>query len=219
MTPSEFTNELIEAYQRARKPTYPHEKLKRGISRSIPSEIEDLVAFYLVQNIPSIDQIFINQNIPISSGNKRKKTQPDLMIVSNDQVCALVDLKMDLGYQREGITNTFLIAEEDMEAIRGKKIAFRNGKQAANREECELSVSKDANYFFLVVSDQNIAKGRYVTVESEARKLSYVSLHTLIRGVHPNSYKHTEDDLKKLCLPLIEQSLANFQKAMLKLIS
>jgi hypothetical protein len=61
MTPEEFVEHIVKAHCEARVPLYPHSKLTRGESRSVASQTEDVLAYYLVLRIPSIERVYINQ--------------------------------------------------------------------------------------------------------------------------------------------------------------
>lgn len=211
MLPSEFTDALVKAYQEARKPLRQHKKIQRGESRSVASEIEDLLAFYLADNLPNIQSIRINQPLLIMVKGERKTIKPDLVIIHDNEICALVDLKMDLGYKRNGIASTFTKANDHIKAIRGKQTTYWDGGSAVG-SQLTVVVSNKAAYFFVVVSDQNISKKGYLEVEKKAR-LYKVSLHTLIRGIHPNGYSLSAGDIFKGCTKQMEEALPQFQLA------
>jgi len=73
MTPEEFVGEVVNRYVQSRQPIRPHPKLFRGESRSVASETEDLLAYYLVSRIPTIKRIFINQ--PLTANSKKNSSR------------------------------------------------------------------------------------------------------------------------------------------------
>ena len=91
MEPQEFIRKIIELYREARKPRFYHPSVKRGVSRSIPSLTEDY-------------DFFIDQYITFREGIKT--IRPDTVIAQNGEVKHIIDIKTDLGWKREEITET-----------------------------------------------------------------------------------------------------------------
>jgi hypothetical protein len=208
MTPSEFTIALVDAYQRARLPLYPSNKLQRGESRSVASEVEDLLARYLVDEVSQIDRIRINQPMSISVHDRRTAIKPDLVVIRNDAVRALVDVKMDLGYKREEILNTFSKASARTLAMRGQWTTFWDGRSSSGGVQRRLRCATAAVYVFVVVSDQNIKRDAYSKIEAAAQRDDALRLHTLLRGIHPNDHRFPAADITSRCQPQFERSLA-----------
>lgn len=182
MTPDAFVHEVIEAYSRAHFPVRRHPKLLRGESRSVASETEDLLAFYLASSILSIDPIFINQPVTIQA---QPRFKPDLAICRGSQICALLDVKMDLGYKRDSFDSTLRQADDRIVQLRGQVCGFW-ARIAGRRERIEYRVSQHAKYLYVVVSDLNVSPGRFDEFVSCASSLCNTSLHVLTRDFHPN---------------------------------
>jgi len=216
MTPDEFSEKLVSAYQRARQPLYPNGKLHRGESRSVSSEIEDLLACYLAENLPLIDGIRINQPMSIVIDGKRKTIKPDLAVIKNDSIRALVDLKMDLGYKRrpDEIKTMFNKASCLIEAMRDQQASYWNRELAANYRQT-VHVSHDVAYIFLVVSDQNISAEAYLNVIAAANAINPhgASLHTLVSRVHPNDPHRNVGDILRNCQQQMRTTLPAFMNA------
>ena len=211
MTPQAFTEQLVRAYQLAREPSHRHDKLRRGESRSVASEVEDLLAFYLVENLPSIDRVRINQPMSAFINKRRKTLKPDLLIIRDGEVRAFVDLKMDLGYKRDAIAATFLTASKHLKAMRGGSVTFWETKRAAGGVQESVAVATNAAYIFVVVTEKNATGSAYAKVEAAAKRLPLLALHTLVREVHPNDYGLSETELIALCSPQIARSLPALQ--------
>jgi hypothetical protein len=183
MTPQEFITRVIDLYYNARHPLLRHEKLARGESRSVASETEDLLAYYLAMRVPSIDRIFINQPL-MRPGHPRLK--PDLVICARSQIRALIDVKMDLGYKRDKFASTLATTDAQMEQIRGQAFSLlRKGQDT--RERVSLPLAASAKYLFAIVSDQNINAQLMNTFEVIASCLTRIRLHILTRKCHPNA--------------------------------
>ena len=213
MTPTAFTTTLVDAYQLARRPLHQNDKLHRGESRSVASEIEDLLAFYLVDNLPLIDDIRINQPMSIIVKKRRKTIKPDLVVIRDGAIRVLVDVKMDLGYKRDGIASTFSKASGHIKAMRGQTAKYWDSKRSAGGVQRPVMVCPDAAYIFVVVSYQNISKIAYSKVEAAAHRVHNISLHTLVRGVHPNDYALSAADILSKCLPQVATTLPAFEAA------
>ncbi|ODV03554.1 MAG: hypothetical protein ABT20_14520 [Rubrivivax sp. SCN 70-15] len=209
MTPQAFTTKLVDAYQRARLPLYVNDKLYRGESRSVASEIEDLLALYLVDNVPRIGSIRINQPMCITVHGRRRTIKPDLVLFRDGEVRALVDLKMDLGYKREEILKTFSQASDRMLAMRGQSATFWDGRSSSGGVRRTAACAAAAVYIFVVVSDQNITQSAYSRAEAAARCDDALRLHTLLRGVHPNSHSLPAAEIKSRSQPQLERTLAD----------
>jgi hypothetical protein len=118
------------AYGKAHDPLSPHPTWARGESRSVASEAEDLLAYYLVSRLPSIGRVFINQPL-IRRGHPRLK--PDLVICRRSESCALVDVKMDRGDKRDGFASTLCETDARMAQLRGAVLELWTGGRTARR--------------------------------------------------------------------------------------
>ncbi len=103
MTQIEFLEGVITIYERARQVTLPAgysipDKMRRGRNHSVAGMMEDLVAYFLVTNYPGIDKITIDQPLSISQpGKKTKVIYPDLLLIQNNVIKAVLDIKTDMG--------------------------------------------------------------------------------------------------------------------------
>jgi len=185
MTPRQFIESLAEAYQKARVPLKEHKKLSRGESRSIASEAEDRFAYYLIGRLRSADHIFINQTLTSVSWGREERLKPDLVICRGDEIRMLIDLKMDLGYKRFEFSDSMREVDKRVGKLRGQKFSLWE-KIGDGRDRHEKTLSKNAKYLFVVISDQNINANQFKDVETSASKLGNTGLFTLLRGIHLN---------------------------------
>jgi hypothetical protein len=218
MTPSAFAKQLVAAYRAARVPLFPSEKLFRGESRGVASAVEDLLAFYLIANLPRIDTIRINQPMAIAKSGTIKTIKPDLVIVRNRAIRALVDLKMDLGYKRSSIVDSFRKAMRSLDEMRNNKATYWESKRAAGGVQRTLRTSARAVYMFVVVTDRNISQSDYAAAEAGARRHGVI-LHTLIRGIHPNDHGVTESDARSRCQVQLAISLPNLERDIMRALT
>jgi hypothetical protein len=181
MTPEDFVVALVKAYRKSREPIRPHEKLRRGESRSIASETEDLLAFYLVSQVPSIERIFINQPLTTKTGQRIK---PDLVICRRSQISAFLDVKMDLGYKRDNFDTTLLQIDARMAGLRGQVFSIR--ADGRDPEPIALSLGQNAKYSLVIISDRNVSPAVFKRFEECALPFSNIGFYVLTRRCHPN---------------------------------
>lgn len=65
MKPAEFAAELVDAYEMAQEPAKPHRRLSRGDGRLVASEMEDRLAYFLIEALPNCSKILIAQRFPL----------------------------------------------------------------------------------------------------------------------------------------------------------
>ncbi len=193
MMPDQFIESLVDAYRAARVPVQRHSKLSRGESRSIASETEDRFAYYLIDRLKNADHIFINQTITSVSNGAKERIKPDLVICHGEEIRVLIDLKMDLGYKRTEFSDSMKKVHKLISKIRGRKFSLWK-KIGEGRERLERTLSKNAKYVFVVISDQNINKKQFTEIEKAGSKLHNTALFVLLRGIHPNVYGQSRDD-------------------------
>lgn len=181
MTPKEFVNQVVDAYRKSRVSLHEHSKVRRGESRSIASETEDLLAYYLVTRMPEIDEILINQ--PLRTLGQSIK--PDLVICRHSQIYAFVDVKMDLGYKRDSFDDTLRQKDVGMAQMRNAVFTYKP-KSEGKRAQITLPLAQNAKYLFVIVSSQNVSPSRFSVFEKSAPSLSNIEFYVLTRGYHPN---------------------------------
>lgn len=193
MKPDEFIESVVDAYRAARVPIQPHPKLSRGESRAIASETEDRFAYFLIDRLKNVDHILINQTITSVLNGAKERIKPDLVICRGEEIRLLIDLKMDLGYNRTGLSDSMKKMDERMLKIRGQKFSLWE-KVGEGRRRLERTLSKNAKYVFVVISDQNIKKNQFAEIEAAGAKLANTALFVLLRGIHPNAYGQSRSD-------------------------
>lgn len=184
MKPEEFIRQVINSYHAARQSKYPNKKVHRGRSHTISSEAEDLLAIYLVKNDKTIDAVYIDQTIHIK--DVVKAFIPDIVIVRGNTITTFLDLKMDLGYKRDGLIDLCSKDQALLKRVRGKTCSLIDG---STKQKHELTISKKAIYDIVVISGKNISKDNLESQLTESKHFTKnVAVHVLSENIHPNTY-------------------------------
>ena len=180
MTLSEFIRQVATLYENASKTTNNNVKIRRGRSRSISAEAEDLFAELLVMNDQSIEMIRVDQPITIPTDllpNKKSfQVYPDIVIIKNEHIKALIDLKMDLGWNRDGLIDTCKKHEQTVRLAQGGFGKLKDGQTKAKQE---IRFSEDLTYSVVIVSATNINSDKLAHQVSNSNLISE-RIHTYI---------------------------------------
>lgn len=191
MSPDEFIQRIIRLYQDARISKYADSKISRGRSHSISSVVEDLFANYLILSDTKIDKILVDQ--PVFVEGVKSTFYPDITVIRNGKISAFFDLKMDLGWNRNGLSRLCEKDKKLIEDIRSKSCTFKDG---STKEPGTYEISDSAVYDIVIISDQNIAKPKLDAQLKEAELLTdYVKVHILSKNEHPNTYGLAPNEL------------------------
>lgn len=187
MTKEQLIESIVGLYQDARVPKYQNQKISRGRSHTISSLVEDLFAIFLIENDSTIDKILIDQPIRLMGG-VRKTIYPDITIIRGDQIVAFLDLKMDLGWMRDGVSKLCQKDQDIMNDNAGELCEYRYGE--SKEFSTRIKISNSAVYDIVVISDQNISKQ---TLENQREMINKnlhdkVMLHILTKKEHLNTY-------------------------------
>jgi len=115
---------------------------------------------------------------------------PDNAIVKNNKIVALVDLKMDMGYNRNGLVNLCVEKNARLQHLRGKLGKINKGK---SKDESEVVFSENLISFIAIITNKNSGKKLDEYLNSVSIYEPDVCTYVLTRGLHPNSYKMTEE--------------------------
>jgi hypothetical protein len=184
-TPEKIIENVIYSYKEARKSIISHSKVKRGRSHSISSRVEDILSIYLANKLIDTN-FYIDQ--PTTVSGRKNPIYPDIMIVNNQkEVLNLIDLKMDLGWNRKGFVDFCKKKEELINEIKGGKCSIKDGN---TKVEENLSISINAKYHIVIVSDKNISEKQMQSNFNELSTLTLgnVCVYILTSAVHPNTY-------------------------------
>lgn len=188
----QFLKDVIDRYYAARKTFIPHEKISRGESRSVASETEDLLAYYLAITYPQIDHIYINQNLTPTDLDLKKQigktlVKPDLVICNQGTIKLLIDVKMDLGYIRNEINDLMYKSNYAIQTLKQRSFKAKVKKEL-HSDEVGLIFDKNAKYIYFVISDKNNKPANLKSTKDLAKRLDSVEIYTALSEMHPNDY-------------------------------
>lgn len=184
MKPEEFILNIVKAYKAARVPAARSAKIHRGRSRSISGIAEDLLAEYLVASDPSIDAVLVDQ--PMYSEKLQKQLCPDIVVVRDGRIDTLIDLKLDIGWHRDGLTELCEQHATTAKALQQSTCRLRDG---VTKEVQHLSFTKDLSYDVVLISRTNINPDILQQHEEEIAALAPLTeLFILCDTGHPNTY-------------------------------
>lgn len=195
MTPENYFKKIIEMYHNARNPKLPmpNPNIHRGRSSSISSEVEDLTAYFIAYNAPNKKcDYFIDQPMKFAKG---KTYYPDIAIQNDKgEIENLIDVKIDLGWNRSGIYSFCKEWESRIKAIKGKETSFKRGK---DKTLIKGRFSKDIKYHVVVITGGNSGSNLQNDRLQVMKDMKHVCLYVLSDGVHPNDYKLSHDAIMK----------------------
>jgi hypothetical protein len=177
---------IVELYHEARIPLFKDRKISRGRSRSISSAAEDLFAKFLISNT-KVDKIYIDQ--PIKTEGFKKQICPDLAIIKNNKITHLIDLKMDLGWKRDGLLDFCNKWQSIINDFKGTGLKLRDGE---SKKDFFYKYRKTLTYNIVIVSAKNISNKKLMSQITESKKNNKdVNVYVLSKGAHPNEYGYT----------------------------
>lgn len=193
MEPNEFFEEVVNLYEISRRLKYPNDLLRRGTSHSISSEIEDLMAHFLVTNLKNKYKIYIAQTLSYKINNKNKSCEFDLLLVDNkNEISNVVEIKTDLGHIRNGLVNYCEKRNCLLNMLRRKLIKCNDG---ITKEKFTLKFGDKSICHLVIVNNKNISKRELDENIKNIKCISNIELYFLSNGEHPNSYKFKGTEL------------------------
>lgn len=136
----------------------------------------------------------------------RSTKYPDIVIQDSDRLIKnLIDVKTDIGWNRDGLWSFCKDWEKKIKKIQGKNTQFKQGK---DKVLIEGKFSEDLKYHVVVVSEKNSGSKIKSDHEKVMSKLKNVCLYVLSKGEHPNNYKFDVSEL----LQKIEINKGEFQR-------
>lgn len=142
----------------------------RGHLRSMSTHIEDGIALFVADILPSDYKFFIDPSIRLCGKNNR----PDLLIVDeNENVTAMVEIKANIGWCRDTseVVNHIVNIDSQMKTQKDLKCIY------SNKEYRMLHYGKDVKLFLAVFSGEN-GSGKF----SESNKV-YASDHSVYQFI------------------------------------
>ena len=197
MTPEIFFEKLIKLYSDSRESIFPAENIYRGRNVSISGYLEDLFAKFIATNNPKKEfDYLIDQpmSFPSSNLDKQVTKYPDIVIQSQQDgvITHLIDMKTDLGWNRNGMLEFCNEWEGIIESSKNKETNFKDGK---TKVEKKGKFSKNLHLHIVVASRINSGKTIWEHYKEIETSLKNVSIYILSDKVHPNNYEMSDKDI------------------------
>ncbi len=190
MSPEEYFRKIIELYIGSREPRFYNPNILRGRSASISSDVEDLTALFIALNNPNQCSYFTDQAMKFGEGPAK---YPDVVIQNqNGLIKNLIDVKTDIGWDRDGLYSFCETWEQRIEAVKGTDTHFKQGK---DKTKIDGKFSKRLTYHVVVISEANSGDTLKLDHSKVKSQLKNVRLYILSNGEHPNNYKFAPAEL------------------------
>lgn len=203
MTHEQLLKQVRNLYLEAREPHFfyntKHQQIQRCTSHSISSEFEDLLAQYCYEliNDESV-QIFIDPQITFPdlnlknlSGKKTFLFRPDIVIVKNNEIVALLDAKTDLGFRKTTYKEMISQTDKNIREIAGQKAIF---KRRTNDEVLVFKISNNIKLSYVAASNNYFTRSSFVDYK-EINERERVNIFFLSSGGHLNNYKNGAEEV------------------------
>lgn len=209
MSPELFISSIVNEYRIARKPKISNTKLSRGRSHSVSSVAEDLFAEYLIKNDPEIESILIDQPIFSQHGNIR--FYPDITVIKNGNAVAFFDLKMDMGWNRDGLLELVGKHQRVIKTIKENIVTYKNG---VTKEKQHIMISPSCAYNIVIISTRNSGNKLSEYLQKSHSVFPSAGVYVLCNSkkYHPNSYGIEEGEL----VEKLEINKSEFDKILIR---
>lgn len=147
----ELKTGIREIWEETRNNIAPN--IIRGHSRSISTDVEDKIALFISREFDDQVKIFVDPSITING----KTYRPDVLVIRNGKVIALVEIKANMGWCRDA---SFVIDEE---LVTRQKVFSEAGQI-----ECSFSITKNSETVFY---DNNVRLYLIALTLDNAKKL------------------------------------------------
>ena len=166
-------------------------RAKRGRLVSAASDFQDALALFLVKLLPVDYQIFVDYPISysVSSNTKARTFYPDILLVKEDTIEGIFELKIDLGYAPP---DWLAKKKKEFDRInRAGIVSYISMTRENNRETKELYVSPNVIEAFVVFSAFN-DHGKLAKLKGSSK------LFVLTGEWHPNNPALSSEDIESI---------------------
>lgn len=181
MDSAELFKQLVYLYRKAREPKFYHPNIKRGKSHTMASQVEDLFAFYLSINLTKDYKFFVDQALNFG----KRQFNPDISIIDNGTLIHSLDIKTDLGWNRDGFTEFCGNKEKNIKEFFGVELSVTDG---VTKKKFKINTPSKFHYHVVILSGTNINKEKLNKHLYAVSKLKYVHTYVLFPNEHPNYY-------------------------------
>ena len=165
--------------------TVPYENIRRGKSRTISSEVEDLFAYFISTIVDGKVEILIDQPISFRLYGKSKTIYADIAMIRDNVVYQIWDLKTDLGLKRDSFID---FCKDKTRLVNGAILQTAKLKDGEFKTERNLTFSNCLTFNVVIITQKNISAAKGERIILETRNLENVGVYFLTSGIHPNSY-------------------------------
>lgn len=172
----DLKNNVIKIYKDVCTPL--SDKILRGHSRSISTDIEDKIAIFIHKLLPNYD-IYIDSSIFVD----HKIHRPDILLVKDEVVKAVIEIKSILGFNRD--------ASNDIDKLDDNRKLFANVKETictfsnyqsdSKRNAKNIQFTNETKYLFIVFASENCSKKQH-NLNREYAKEKNICYYILFDG-------------------------------------
>lgn len=192
-----------------------YNNIKRGHMRSISTDVENIVAMFISKILGKGFNIYIDPTISIKSKEDEKKRahRPDILIIKNGHVIALIELKTNMGFCRkvkeiEDVIDKITKMDEIFSVKENIECMFSkyddDGNAAAEKEKDEVDYKKEnVKKFLIALTSSNGPKNEISFKNRNYAKEKNVKHYILFDGwygrlVPRDDLDSFKDDLLKI---------------------
>lgn len=185
MSPERFIENFVELYRKARIPTFGAASVTRARCRPVSNELEDLIAAYVVANLPEQFHVYVDQYVRLEG---RRCTYPDLVLLNQKTQCitCLVEIKTDLGFQLDKLSEACQKLRRTADYIAGHNILL--GERSTNQRSFAVSPRVTCHLIIAALGKS----GSLAALGVEAMREEFgVRIYAFSENRHPNNFSHT----------------------------
>lgn len=167
----ELKSNIKRVFEETKKPL--KDNILRGHSRSISTDIEDNIALFISELLPSNYQLLLDPTITIEG----KQNRPDLIIIDEKKkLFAIIELKANTGYCR--VANSALDNLFSFRNQLSRESTFKCGFSSG--EMVEVKYTDQARLFFVSLTDWNNNEKNHISNKEYGLTLGiqYINLFT-----------------------------------------
>lgn len=151
--------------------TAGRDNIFRGHLRSISTDIEDGIACFVSDVIPDNYKVLLDPSIHVNKENNR----PDLLVInSNNEVVAMIEVKANMGWCRDarGVIDKILINHEKFCDVKTLRCEF------SNFGDINVTYGNNVKLFLIALTSQNcpIKNHESNKLYADEKKVYYMNL-------------------------------------------
>lgn len=149
---NKLKNNIFKAWKETKKNI--GDNIFRGHARSISSDVEDAIAVFTSSVLKNKFEIYIDPSVTVN----KKTNRPDFLIIKNNEVVALAEIKSNMGYCRN--------ATDVIDKIYEMNEIFKNAGtikcKFSNQDLKIVKYSKNTKLLLITLTSQNGGKSESI---------------------------------------------------------